>query len=330
MIITRTPYRLSLFGGGTDFPAWYERNGGAVLAGAIDKYCYLTLRDLPPFFEHRYRIVYSQVENTKSHQEIRHPAVRAAFDHFGLTGGMELHHDWDLPARSGIGSSAAFSVGLVHAIRALQAQPTDAWTLAHDAMHLEQELLQEVGGSQDQVTCALGGFNHLKFLPTGEINASSSHVLANGAKEFNAWLVLLYTGVARSSSEVSSGLTESLRDDTSQELKRMREMVEEGVVLLTQADEAAFRQLGALLHENWRLKGALNRYAVTQELAELYDTAIRAGAIGGKISGAGGGGFLLFCVPPDRQPSFVREMSDHCVHVPFSFVDHGSQILFKE
>lgn len=330
MIITRTPYRLSLFGGGTDFPAWYERNGGAVLAGAIDKYCYLTLRELPPFFEHRYRIVYSRVENTNSHEEIRHPAVRAAFDYFGLTGGMELHHDGDLPARSGIGSSAAFSVGLVHAIRVLQAQPTDAWTLAHDAMHLEQELLQEVGGSQDQVTCALGGFNHLKFVPSGEITASTSQVLANGAKEFNAWLVLLYTGVSRSSSDVSSGLTESLKDDASPELHRTREMVDEGVDLLTKADEAAFRQLGALLHESWCLKATLNPHAVTQGLVDLYGIAMRAGALGGKISGAGGGGFLLFCVPPDRQPSFVREMSDHCVHVPFTFVDHGSQILFKE
>ena len=329
MIITRTPYRLSLFGGGTDFPAWYRRPGGAVLAGAIDKYCYLTLRELPPFFSHRYRIVYSKVENTNSHSEIQHPTVRAVFEHFDLTSGLELHHDGDLPARSGIGSSAAFSVGLVHAVRELSGLPTDSWTLAQDAIYVEQELMKEVGGSQDQVTCAVGGINRLDFSLTGEISASSSQYLRQAAHDFSRWLVLLYAGTPRSSSMVSAGLLPRLEAEDDGHLRRLQEMVGEAVDLLIQRSEESFQRLGELLHESWCLKRDLNPMAVTDELGSLYEQARQVGAIGGKVSGAGGGGFMLFCVPPDQQTRFVADLPPHALHVPFEFVDNGSQVIYQ-
>ena len=299
-----------------------------MLAGAIDKYCYLTLRELPPFFSHKYRIVYSKVENTNTHLEIQHPTVRAIFDHFELTSGMELHHDGDLPARSGIGSSAAFSVGLVHAVRELSGLPTDSWTLAQDAIFVEQELMKEIGGSQDQVTCAVGGVNRLDFSPTGEISASSSQFLRQGAQAFAQWLVLLYAGTPRSSSRVSAGLLPRLEDENDSHLRRLQDMVAEAVDLLIERSDESFERLGELLDESWCLKRDLNPLAVTEELGELYEQARQSGAIGGKVSGAGGGGFMLFCVPPDQQPLLLERLPPQVVRVPFSFVDNGSQVVY--
>lgn len=300
-----------------------------MLAGAIDKYCYLTLRELPPFFSHRYRIVYSKVENTKTHFEIQHPTVRTVFEHFKMTSGLELHHDGDLPARSGIGSSAAFSVGLVHAVRALSGLPTDAWTLADDALYIEQDLMREIGGSQDQVTCAVGGVNRIDFLSTGEITASSSQLLIQGTHDFSRWLVLLYAGTPRSSSRVSTGLLPRLQSEDDAHLRRLQNMVSEAAALLIQRDDGSFWKLGELLEETWCLKRDLNPMAATEELDLLYELARQAGAIGGKVSGAGGGGFMLFCVPPDRQAHFVTELSPHALHVPFNFVDHGSKVIHQ-
>jgi D-glycero-alpha-D-manno-heptose-7-phosphate kinase len=192
VIITRTPYRLSLFGGGSDYPEWYLKHGGEVLAGAIDKYCYLTLRWLPPFFAHRHRLVYSVVESVNEFREIQHPAVRAALESYSVQRGIELHHDGDLPARSGIGSSAAFAVGLTHALRVLQGLECDPWGLAREAIHLEQDLLGETTGSQDQVICALGGFKHIRFHRSGDITAEGSERMAANITRLQTWLVLLY------------------------------------------------------------------------------------------------------------------------------------------
>ena len=330
MIITRTPYRLSLFGGGTDYPEWYLKHGGEVLAGTINKYCYLTLRYLPPFFPHRYRLVYSKIESVTSQTEIDHPAIRAALDYFNVTEGIELHHDGDLPARSGIGSSAAFSVGIAHAIRQLTDRECSPWQLARDAIHLEQVLLQEVGGSQDQVTCALGGFNHLVFSRDGDITVGSSFSLTSSIRDFSEWLVLLYSGAQRSSSSVSEPVRDQLLAGDPAELHQLTELVSEARGLLADEGAAAYEQLGALMHESWLLKRSLNPLAVTPELDDLYAAALRAGAIGGKVSGAGGGGFLLFCVPPSQQDAFIASMVPATVHVPFHFVDHGSQVIFRD
>lgn len=329
MIITRTPYRLSLFGGGTDYPEWFKDHGGQVLAGAIDKYCYLTLRWLPPFFEHRYRIVYSQVESVQSADQIQHPAVRAAIQYFGIDRGIELHHDGDLPARSGIGSSAAFSVGLIRALRELKDLPCDGWEIAQEAIYLEQNLLQETGGVQDQLTCALGGFHHLTFDVTGAIASQRSEKLVANSRKLQDWLVLLYSGSQRSSHEVSQPLISALQTQKAL-LKRTGEMVTEGRCLIESGTDNDFEGVGHLLHESWLAKGQLNPLSVTPRLQYIYDQAIESGALGGKVSGAGGGGFMLFCVPPDRRASFLSEISAHAVHVPFRFAQDGSRTIFHD
>lgn len=330
MIITRTPYRLSLFGGGSDYPEWYLNHGGDVLAGAINKYCYLTLRRLPPFFPHRHRLVYSRIESVTNVAEIEHPAIREAFRHYGVSEGLELHHDGDLPARSGIGSSAAFAVGIIHALRVLNGLQTDAWTLAREATHLETDLLGEVGGHQDQITCAIGGFNHIVFRPDGDIIVSSGASLARNVMRFSEWLVLFYSGVQRSSSDVSVGLKTALESDENQEMHELSRIVGEAKVLLEDGSEQAFASLGTLMHETWILKRAVNPRSGTLELDRLYAAARSAGALGGKVSGAGGGGFLLFCVPPSERASFLERMQPLGLHVPFRFVNHGSQILLGE
>src|SRR5438876_7664085 len=203
MIICRTPFRISFFGGGTDYPAWYRNHGGAVLAATIDKYCYLTCRYLPPFFQHRWRIVYRKIENCASAEDISHPVVREALRFLRIDRGIELHHDGDLPARSGMGSSSAFTVGLLHALHALRGEMPTKSQLAKEAMHLEQEVLQETVGSQDQVMTAYGGFRHIKFPQDGEIDSSPVILPAGRIAELKAHLMLIYTGITRTASAVA-------------------------------------------------------------------------------------------------------------------------------
>lgn len=328
MIISRTPFRISLLGGGTDYPQWYLKYGGEVLAGAIDKYCYLTLRWLPPFFEHRHRIVYSDVENRMNATEIHHPAVRAAIQRLDLDAGIELHHDGDLPARSGIGSSAAFAVGLLHAGHRLKGEDIDQWALAHEAIDLEINDLQETTGFQDQLTCALGGFHHLKFETTGSIVSERSHKMSESLPELNEWLVLLYSGVQRSSHQVSQTLLESFQK-REKLLAELQTMVRLGRDCVETGGTAGMSELGRLMHRSWEIKDELNAAAVSPSLRFLYDQAQGSGAIGGKVSGAGGGGFMVFVVPPEKRNSFIQAMSSHALYVPFKFVEHGSQIIYE-
>ena len=302
-------------------------NGGEVLAGAIDKYCYLTLRWLPPFFAHKYRIVYGQMENVHSHLEIQHPAVRAIFDRYPHTGGIELHHDGDLPARSGIGSSASFAVGLLHAMRLLLELPVNNWDLATEAIDIEQQVLNETTGSQDQITCALGGFHHLKFQEDGNVVSERSQLLSKNTAELNEWLVLIYSGVQRSSHEISQTLTPSFRSNATL-MNELMSLVREGKALIERGGYEAMRDLGSLLHQSWLIKGALNPKAISPEVGDLYDRGIRAGAVGGKVSGAGGGGFLVFAVPPEERINFLQNLGSEVLHVPFSFVQGGSEAVF--
>lgn len=329
MIITRTPYRLSLFGGGTDYPEWYLDHGGEVLAGAIDKWCYLTLRWLPPFFDHRYRIVYAMMENVGATEDIRHPVVRAILQKYDHEGGIELHHDGDLPARSGIGSSAAFAVGLIHAMRLLLELPVNSWDLAAEAIDLERNVLRETTGLQDQLTCALGGFHHFRFGTTGDIAAEQGRRLQLAVPDLSNWLVLMYSGVQRSSHEVSQGLVRSLEGHPKL-LHELMEITREARELLERGGEESFFRLGKLLHETWRIKGELNASAISPRLAEIYNRALRVGAIGGKVSGAGGGGFMLFAVHPEQRSQFINAMRGAGLYVPFRFISTGSQVLFND
>lgn len=326
MIISRTPYRVSLFGGGTDFPAWYHRHGGSVVSTSIDKYCYLTCRYLPPFFEHKHRIVWSKIENTNDISEISHPAVRAVMDHLELTRGVEIHHVGDLPARSGMGSSSSFTVGLLNACYALKGRLVNKHDLAMEAIHIEQNVLKENVGSQDQVSAAYGGFNRIDFHPTGEISVTPITLSRDRIRELNNHLMLFYTGIKRTSSEVTRSFVDSL-DAKRRQLRIMKDLVDESIAILN--SNQSILSFGDLLHEAWDVKRGFSDKVSNSDVDKLHAEAIEAGAIGGKLTGAGGGGFLLLFVPPEKQRR-VREALNRFIHVPFNFECSGSQIIFAD
>lgn len=324
MIISRTPFRISFFGGGTDYPTWYRKHGGAVLATTIDKYCYLTCRHLPPFFEHRIRMVYSKVEECRTIDEIAHPAVRGVLRYLNIERGVEIHHDGDLPARSGMGSSSSFTVGLLHSLYALKGHMPSKQQLAMESIYIEQELLKETVGSQDQVLGAYGGFNHITFLPSGKISVRPMTLAKKSIEELNAHLMLFYTGVKRTASNVAESYVNDI-ESREQQLRLMSDMVNEGISILN--SEQNISCFGKLLHEAWQAKRSLSSQVSNPYVDEIYSQALSAGAIGGKITGAGGGGFMLLFVPPPKQRE-VREKLNKLIYVPFKFEYSGSQIIF--
>jgi D-glycero-alpha-D-manno-heptose-7-phosphate kinase len=326
VIITRTPFRISFFGGGTDYPDWYRRHGGAVLATTINKYCYISCRYLPPFFEHKYRVVYSRIEDRASVDEIVHPPVREALRYLSFDQGVEIHHDGDLPARSGLGSSSAFTVGLLNALYALRGAMADKAELARQAIFIEQERLGEAVGSQDQTLAAHGGLNYIEFQRSGEIDVRPLTLPAERIHALNAHLMLVFTGISRTASEV---VKEYLPEVVTKErqLVRMREMAHEALALLRSGADLA--DFGELLHESWQLKRSLSAKISTSTVDEVYDAARSAGALGGKLIGAGGGGFVLLFVPPERQAR-VQERLRELVHVPIKFEFSGSRVIFYD
>lgn len=324
MIISRTPFRLSFFGGGTDYPAWYRKHGGAVLATTINKYCYITCRYLPPFFEHRICVIYSKMEYCQTIDEIAHPAVREVLRHVKMDRGVEVHHDGDLPARSGMGSSSAFTVGLLHALYALKGHIVSKHQLAMESIYLEQNVLKETVGSQDQVLAAYGGLNHVSFLPNGEVSVRPITITPERMQELNSHLMLFYTGIKRTASTVAESYVNGI-EDRKRQLRLMKELVEESVVILNNRQDIS--GFGELLHEAWQAKRSLSASVSNSEVDEIYEQARSAGAIGGKLAGAGGGGFLLLFVPPCKQKE-VRERLNKLIYVPFKFEFSGSQIIF--
>jgi len=326
MIISRTPFRISFFGGGTDYPSWYRAHGGAVLATSIDKYCYLTCRYLPPFFEHRFRIVYSKIERCETLDEIIHPAVREVLRYLKTDRGIEIHHDGDLPARSGMGSSSAFTVGLLHALYALKGAMPGKHQLAMESIHLEQEILKETVGSQDQVSAAYGGFNHITFLPNGEISVRPITVERQRLLDLNAHLMLFYSGIKRTASDVADSYVNNF-DDKKRQMHILKDLVEESISVLTSGQDLKY--FGELLHEAWLAKRSLSAKVSNTEIDGLYGDAVSAGALGGKLTGAGGGGFLLLFAPPEKHEA-IKEKLGHLLHVPFKFDFAGSQIIFYD
>jgi D-glycero-alpha-D-manno-heptose-7-phosphate kinase len=326
MIISRTPFRISFFGGGTDYPAWYRQHGGRVLASAINKYCYITCRYLPPFFEHRFRVVYSKIEDRLSVDEIVHPAVREVLRYMGVEHGVEIHHDGDLPARSGIGSSSSFAVGMLHAIHALKGRIPTRQELSQQAIHIEQDVLHEAVGSQDQVMAAHGGLNLVEFLRNEEIVVTPITLNAEQVREFNSHLMLFFTGVSRTASEVAKTYVEGLGEKDRQ-LREMSAMVDEALAILRQGSD--MERFGRLLHHGWIAKRSLNSKISTTYIDEIYDSAKQAGALGGKLIGAGGGGFMLIFARPSDHAR-IRERLSRLIHVPFKFDFSGSRIIFFE
>ena len=327
MIITRTPFRISFFGGGTDYPDWYLEHGGAVLATTIDKYCYITCRPLPQFFEHKHRIVYSRIENVQNNDQIEHPSVRAVLNWANVTEGLEIHHDGDLPARSGLGSSSSFTVGLVHALYATRGQMVRKESLARDAIHIEQNLIGESVGSQDQVSAAYGGFNRIEFYRNGAFVVEPLILPPSRRDDLCAHLMLCFTGVSRIASEVARSKIDNLKH-RKPELTRIGEMVNEAIAVL-QNSSRPIDEFGVLMDESWKYKRRLSDRVSSPNIDRLYDEAISAGAIGGKILGAGGGGFLLLFARPERHAA-IRERLCKLVHVPFKFEDSGSRVVLYQ
>jgi D-glycero-alpha-D-manno-heptose-7-phosphate kinase len=326
MIISRTPFRISFFGGGTDYPAWVEKHGGAVLSTTFDKYNYITCRWLPPFFDHRHRITYSRVEHVRDANEIRHPAIGAVVGKYlaDSSAGVEIHCDADLPARAGLGSSSSFMVGLVHAFEAMRGRMvTPAW-LAQEAIRFEQEVLGETVGYQDQVAAAFGGFNLIHFFPGGSFKVEPVIVPSGRKRELEQRLMLFFTGFSRIASEVAKSQVANM-ERKERELTRMRAMVDEALGIL--ASERSLSAFGELLHEGWICKRSLSERVTSEEVDRIYDRARRAGAIGGKLLGAGGGGFILFYVEPDRQAEVRRALGD-LIQVPVRFENEGSRIIW--
>jgi D-glycero-alpha-D-manno-heptose-7-phosphate kinase len=327
VIISRTPFRVSFFGGGTDYPAWFREHGGAVLATTIDKYCYISVRELPPFFSHRYRLVYSVIENVREVDEIKHPAVRAVLQWLSTPAGLEIHHDGDLPARSGLGSSSAFTVGLINAMKALTGHHISREELASQAIHVEQCLIREAVGSQDQISAAYGGFNHVAFRQDGTYQVTPMIVERGRLAALQDRLMLVFTGISRNAWEVAESQIANLAGRRD-ELRAMQQMVSEAVAILA-SPTRPLDELGALLHEAWTLKSRLSDRVSTPDIDGLYETARRAGAVGGKLLGAGGGGFMLLFVEPEQRAR-VTDAVRGLVEVPFRFETQGSRIVLYQ
>ena len=326
MLICRTPFRISFFGGGTDYPGWYHENGGSVLATTINKYCYISCRYLPPFFEHKLRIVYSLIENCQSVDEIKHPSVRETLRHAGCERGLEIHHDGDLPARSGMGSSSSFTVGLLHALYALEGRMASKRDLALESIHIEQDLIKETVGSQDQVSAAYGGFNHIEFAKSGRISVNPVTIGAGRIAELNSHLMLFYTKIRRTASDIAQSYVKHIRS-SGERLQRMQEMVAKGLDILNGPGDIG--DFGKLLHQSWQLKRKLSTAVSNDYVDSYYRKALEAGALGGKITGAGGGGFLMIFARPEDQDR-VREVLSNLIYVPFQFETSGSRIIFYD
>lgn len=326
MIVTRTPFRISFFGGGTDYAAWYREHGGVVMSTSIDKYCYISCRYLPPFFEHKYRVVYSKIENCKTIDQIEHPAVKAVLQYMHCDTGLEIHHDGDLPARSGLGSSSSFTVGLLHAISALKGNYIANHDLASQAIHIERDIIRENVGSQDQICAAHGGFNRIEFLRDGSFRVDPVILRQERLEEFQNHLMLFFTGFSRFASEIAKSKIDNLKNRAT-ELNRMKDSVHEAIGILQ--SETPIEEIGKLLDQNWKYKRSLSDKVSSPEIDQIYEAAMKAGAIGGKLLGAGGGGFMVFLVKPALQNK-VREALGHLIHVPFRFENNGSRVVLYQ
>jgi D-glycero-alpha-D-manno-heptose-7-phosphate kinase len=326
MVITRTPFRISFFGGGTDYPVYYREQGGEVLSTTINQYCYVTCRYLPPFFDYKYRVRYSKSETTNTIDEIEHPSVRECLRFCGIDRCAEIVHTSDIPAMSGIGSSSSFTVGLLQALYALKGEMVTKRQLAFDAIHVEQDIIRESVGSQDQTAAAFGGLNHIEFGGRSDgIFVQPVIMCPEKLAYLQEHLLFYFTGFSRYASEIAREQVRNTHRKLS-ELKRMREMVSEALDIL-RGPVHGYEAFGRLLHESWMLKRELTELISNSTIDEIYETAIRAGALGGKLCGAGGGGFILFFVPPERQPR-VKAALDHLLLVPMRFENLASHIIF--
>jgi D-glycero-alpha-D-manno-heptose-7-phosphate kinase len=328
MIVTRTPLRISFLGGGTDYPDHFRQHGGQSLGTTINRYSYVTVKPLVDLFEHSIRVGYSRTELVRSVDEINHPAVRACLRFTGIDRHIEIDYVGDLPARTGLGSSSSFTVGLLHALHAFQGARCTVEQLAAEAVHVEQELMRERVGVQDQYLCAHGGFRHVRCAADG-VAANVVPILPARLAELEGSLLLLYTGLRRDAHAVLAEQIDNTRSGAAtRALDEISALVDQGLELLMTPGRP-LRDFGALLHQTWCLKRTLSTQVSTAGIDRWYEQARTAGAIGGKLLGAGGGGFLLLMVPPDRRRDVCSAVPD-LRQVPFKFESTGSQVLLHQ
>lgn len=323
MIITKTPFRMSFFGGGTDIPAFFNEHSGSVISTTFDKYCYVNVRHLPPFMPYISELVYSKIERVKSIDEIVHPLIRECMRIHNIHE-IRLTYEGDLPARTGLGTSSTFAVGMLNAFCALKGKMMSKHQLAEEAIHVERDILKEYGGWQDQVAAAFGGLNRIDFRDNG-FKVTPIIIHPDRKKELDDNLMMFYTGVQRFSSEIQAD-TFAKPIDKTQQLLDMLALVDEAESILTNKN-VSLNEFGKLLDTTWKLKRGTGRKVSNNSIDDLYDEAIKAGALGGKLLGAGGGGFLLFYVEKDKQQNVIKAL-DKLMYVPFQFESEGSMVIY--
>lgn len=324
MLISRTPFRISFFGGGTDFEPYFKKYGGSVISTTIDKYCYITIRKLPPFFSHRNQLTYSKIERFNSPDEVEHPVVREALKLL-KTDHLAISYDADLPARSGLGASSSFSVGLLNGLHHFKKESPGKMELAKESIYLEHQLCNEAGGMQDQLAAAFGGLNRINFNAQG-YEVIPIDISVTRKSEFQKNLMLFFTGLTHLSGEIARDQLENIPARLNQ-LHAMKSLVDEGERILSGSGDLV--EFGKLLHETWMLKRTLSGKIATDFVDNAYARAIEAGAVGGKLLGAGGGGFMLFFVEQKNRES-VKEALSGLLHVPFKFENEGAKIFYME
>lgn len=324
MIITKTPYRISFFGGGSDYPEWYERFGGEVLSTTINKYIYISLRELPNFFRHNYRVSYSINEEVKKLSQIKHFVVREAIANYLKNTNLEIHYDGDLPSRSGMGSSSSFVVGLLNTMHLFKSKRLKKKEIALKSLDFEQKTLKECVGSQDQIAASYGGFNYIKFKQDKSFSVSQVEN-EKFKKNLNKNLVLIYTGQQRTAHKIASKFVKKLTNTKKNEIKEILNCVAESKKIIKNGSTHDF---GRLLHESWVIKKKLDKSIFNNKIDDIYMLATKNGALGGKLLGAGGGGFFLFYIPEYKKKNFLKKMKSF-INIPFKFENEGTKEIFN-
>jgi D-glycero-alpha-D-manno-heptose-7-phosphate kinase len=327
MIITQTPLRISFFGGGTDYPAWYREHGGAVLSSSINKYSYLHVRRLPPFFPYKTKVVWSRIEDVNQVDEIVHPSVRETLKYVGFEDGISVHYNGDVPAQTGLGSSSSFTVGFLHALYGLLGQQPERKRLAEEAIHIEQNCIRENVGSQDQIAAAIGGLNRIDFATDGSFSVTPLAIGSEKMRQLEGHMMLFFTGITRHASAIAAEQLSNI-PKRGNEMKQMRELVDEAVTLLSEQRFDWLDEFGRLLDHSWQIKRSLSSSISTDKIDAHYQAAKQAGALGGKLLGAGGGGFLLIYAHPAEHQRIAAALPG-LTQVPFRFESSGSQIIYK-
>ncbi len=325
MIIARTPFRISFFGGGTDFPAFYKEHGGRALLTTVNKYCYISIHELSPFFKHKWRASYAQTELVQSPEEFQHPLIRECLLMSGIQHGLEISHVSDLPGQTGLGTSSSFTVGLLHALHTFLEEDTSAEALAREAIVVERERVGDTGGHQDQYAAAYGGLLRLDFSGDSDVSVRNLEIPEDRLEALTEHLMMFYTGVECSAEAILQDQQKSI-DRNTESLLKMLGLVDDAEQVLSGGGD--LDDFGALLHETWQMKKSLAKGITNSEIDKAYEAALAAGARGGKLLGAGGRGFLLLYARPECQQA-IREALRALLEVPFSLGAEGSRIIFR-